>query len=242
MQTLKTVHALRAKQIEISPENDSNTMHLAIITNLDIMLRSTEDHVLSTQEKKIHPMETDIPVAINDDISSWNRRWMSSFYLRDKNSGYLLLVDTGARMSLTAPDSSPHLQKKKKNHTLSMYPFQAANGKSKLNFGLMRPFPWIFIQAQRNSILAADFLSLFLLLVHITTRSSITINTKLTANSITSLYISSGISFALPTDSGTQELLKHSFYYHSFKSHGWFSRFFSTPLPPPPIATQIKSW
>ena len=82
------------------------------------------------------------------------------FYIRDKNTGYLFLVDTGAQISVIPPDP-------RKNHQLSSFALQAANESRieaygeialTLNLGLRRSFPWIFTIAQvKTPILGADF-------------------------------------------------------------------------------------
>ena len=82
------------------------------------------------------------------------------FYIRDKNTGYLFLVDTGAQISVIPPDP-------RKNHQLSSFTLQAANGSRietygeialTLNLGLRRSFPWIFTIAQvKTPILGAVF-------------------------------------------------------------------------------------
>ncbi len=76
------------------------------------------------------------------------------FYIRDKNTGYLFLVDTGAQISVIPPDP-------KKNHQLSRIETFGEIALT-LNLGLRRSFPWIFTIAQvKTPILGADFLSHF---------------------------------------------------------------------------------
>ena len=133
------------------------------------------------------------------------------FYIRDKNTGYLFLVDTGAQISVIPPDP-------KKNSKPSSYTLQAANGSKietygeialTLNLGLRRSFPWIFTIAQvKTPILGADFLSNFNLSVNMTTQSLVDGNTELTKRGIASVYESTGICATVPVTKGLQELIK----------------------------------
>ena len=132
------------------------------------------------------------------------------FYIRDKNTGYSFLVDTGAQISVIPPDP-------KKNHQLSSFTLQAANGSKietygeialTLNLGLWRSFPWIFTMAQvKTPILGADFLSHFNVSVNMATRSLVDGNIELMAKGITSIYKSTGICAAIPDANGLQELI-----------------------------------
>ena len=92
------------------------------------------------------------------------------FFIHDFASGTRFLVDTGAEVSVIPP--SPNDRHHKTKLTL-----QAVNGSPiptygtrslTLNIGLRRTFRWIFVIADiQNSILGADFLRHFALLVDV---------------------------------------------------------------------------
>lgn len=88
------------------------------------------------------------------------------FYTRDKNTGYLFLVDTGTQISVSPPEP-------KQKHTLSTYTLQVANGSNIETYGerSLRPHcPWFFRRAQmKTPKLGADFLSHFHLSVNMVT-------------------------------------------------------------------------
>ncbi|CAE1306093.1 unnamed protein product [Acanthosepion pharaonis] len=133
------------------------------------------------------------------------------FYIRDENSGYLCLVDTGAQISVIP--AKPNMLTRKTDYTL-----QAANGSSiqtygetslTLNLGFRRSFPWVFTIAQvRTPILGADFLAHFNLSVNMSSLSLEDKTTKITRKGITSIYTSTCISATLPEANGMQDLLQ----------------------------------
>lgn len=83
MQILKTIPTLRVEQFRGSPEGHSNM--------IPVYITRKEVHAHSTQKKAKQPTrETDSPAASKDDISCWNRIWMSSIlYPRHQ---YLILI------------------------------------------------------------------------------------------------------------------------------------------------------
>ncbi|CAE1162053.1 unnamed protein product [Acanthosepion pharaonis] len=133
------------------------------------------------------------------------------FYIRDENSGYLFLVDTGAQISVIP--AKPNMLTRKTDYTL-----QAANGSSiqtygetslTLNLGFRRSFPRVFMIAQvRSPILGADFLAHFNLSVNMSSLSLEDKTTNITRKGITSIYTSTGISATVPEANGMQDLLQ----------------------------------
>ena len=158
------------------------------------------------QEKRSHRQQ------VKTTLAAGSKQGSCLFYIRDKNIGYLFLVDTGAQISVIPPDP-------KKNNKLSSYTLQAANGSKietygeivlTLNLGLRRSFTWIFTIAQvKTPILGADFLSHSNISVNIATGSLVDGNTELTAKRITLIYNSTGICAAVPDANGLQELIKN---------------------------------
>ncbi len=161
-------------------------------------------HINTKPGKRLHRQQ------VKTTLAAGLKQGSRLFYIRDKNNGYLFLVDTGAQISVIPPDP-------RKNHQLSSFTLQAANGSRietygeialTLNLGLRRSFPWIFTIAQvKTPILGADFLSHFNVSVNMATRSLVDCNTELTAKGITSIYRSTGICAAIPDANGLQELI-----------------------------------
>ncbi|CAE1227671.1 unnamed protein product [Acanthosepion pharaonis] len=134
------------------------------------------------------------------------------FYIRDENSDYLFLVNTGAQISVIP--AKPNMLTRKTDYTL-----QAANGSSiqtygetslTLNLGFKRSFPWVFTIAQvRTPILGADFLAHFNLSVNMSSLSLEDKTTNITRKGITSIYTSTCISATVPEANGMQDLLQN---------------------------------
>ncbi|CAE1154392.1 unnamed protein product [Acanthosepion pharaonis] len=132
------------------------------------------------------------------------------FYIRDKNPGFLFLVDIGAQISVIPAKSN--MSTRKTDYTL-----QAANGSSiqaygetslTLNLGFRRSFPWVFTIAQaRTLILEVDFLAHFKLSVNMSSLSLEDRTTNFTRKVISSIYTST-MSATLPEANGMQYLLK----------------------------------
>ncbi|CAE1167121.1 unnamed protein product [Acanthosepion pharaonis] len=109
------------------------------------------------------------------------------FYIRDENSGYLFLVDTGAQISVIP--AKPNMLTRKTDYT--------------------RSFPWVFTIAQvRTPILGADFLAHFNLSVNMSSLSLEDKTTNITRKGITSIHTSTCISATLPEANGMQDLLQ----------------------------------
>ena len=93
------------------------------------------------------------------------------FYVTDRTSGLRFLVDTGAEVSVIPSSASDH------NHHKNNLNLQAVNNTSiatygnrllTLNIGLHRAFQWVFIVADvKNSIIGADFLRHYSILVDV---------------------------------------------------------------------------
>ncbi|CAE1310342.1 unnamed protein product [Acanthosepion pharaonis] len=127
----------------------------------------------AAKDNKHSSRETTIP-ATSRDVCCRRDAKSRLFYIRDENSGYLFLVDTGAQISVIP--AKPNMLNRKTDYTL-----QAANGSSiqtygetslTLNLGFRRSFPWVFTIAQvRTPILGADFLAHFNLFVNMSSLS-----------------------------------------------------------------------
>ena len=94
-------------------------------------------HINTKPGKRLHLQQ------VKTTLAAGLKQGSRLFYIRDKNTGYLFLVDTGAQVSVIPPDP-------RKNHQLSSFTLQAANGSrietygeiaQTLNLGLRRFFP-----------------------------------------------------------------------------------------------------
>ena len=111
------------------------------------------------------------------------------FKVKDRDSGALFLVDTGAQVSVTPPTAAD-----RRKGTTEGTVLQAANGSTiktygyrslTLNLGLRRQFKWIFIIADvKQNILGADFLYNFNILVDIRNKQLIDNLTSLKVSGI----------------------------------------------------------
>lgn len=133
------------------------------------------------------------------------------FYIRNKNTGYLFLVDSGAQVCVV-------LVKLNMLTNETAFTLQAANGSRintygetslTLNLGIRRSFPWVFTIAQvKTPILGAHILAHFNLSVNMSTHSLDDKTTKLKKKRITSIYTQTGISSTFPAANGLHDLLR----------------------------------
>ena len=133
------------------------------------------------------------------------------FHVRDKQSGYNFLIDTGVEVSVVPPTPA----EKGNKHSYSL---QAVN-KSKiatfgeksltLNIGLKRCFRWVFIIADVPiPIIGADFLKHYALVVDVRNRRLIDSITDLSVQGIKAMHISPSPMFTLPhSDDSYQDLV-----------------------------------
>lgn len=121
------------------------------------------------------------------------------FYVRDRNSDKLFLVDTGAQVSVIPP--RPGLPTKRSSYTL-----RAVNG-SQIQT-LKRTFQWFFTVAEvKFPIHGADFLAHYKLAVDMSNHSLIDQTTKLTNLGITSTLTSTKLCVTLPENNPLQDVL-----------------------------------
>lgn len=126
----------------------------------------------------------------------------------DRNTTQRFLVDTGADISVLAPTAAH-----KKKPTSSAYKLYAANGtpintygesNMQLDFGLRRSFRWTFVVADvKTSILGADFLRHYKLLVDLHRKKLIDKVTELSINAV-----------EVATDQETVYVISDSHMYH----------------------------
>ena len=127
------------------------------------------------------------------------------FYVKEKTSGTLFLVDTVAEVSVIPPSLS-----RRSTRTPGKLSLRAANhtsiqtyGEQSLivDLGLRRRFTWIFIVADvGHAILGADFLSNFNLLVDVNGKKLIDNSTQLKIHGIISNYSVYNICIERPAD------------------------------------------
>ena len=72
-------------------------------------------YINKESEKRLHRQQ------VKTTLAAGLKQGSRLFYIRDKNTGYLFLVDTGAQISVIPPDP-------RKSHQLSSFTLQAANG------------------------------------------------------------------------------------------------------------------
>ena len=112
------------------------------------------------------------------------------FYVTDRPTGLQFLVDTGAEVSIVPPTPTDRLHQQTgpslqavNNTTIETYGTRSLT----LNLGLRRTFRWIFVIANvRKSILGADFLRHYELIVDVAHRKLSDAVTQLTVQGVVS--------------------------------------------------------
>ena len=88
-------------------------------------------HINTKPGKRLHRQQ--VKTALAAGLKQGSRL----FYIQDKNTGYLFFVDTGAQISVIPPDP-------RKNHQLSSFTLQAANGSRIETCGGCMYVIWLF--------------------------------------------------------------------------------------------------
>ena len=125
------------------------------------------------------------------------------FFVSDRSTGVRFLVDTGAEVSVIPATAEERRRTSTSQPCAVNNTAIAAYGERSLtlDFGLRRTFRWVFVCADLPlSIIGADFLTHFELLVDVKGRRLRDETTRLTVKGIVSSLASISPTFAVPTD------------------------------------------